>query len=137
MLTPEERQEIVSEIIEILSKRFADILPLWKEEVYLGLPDLIGNLMTHHATLLDMNRDFYKANPTFTAHKTIVQAVIEQLDGSRPTADYKEILRDAVPIIHERIKVQAGLDMTTVKRPDRHLPNLGVERDPLNPYGEL
>lgn len=137
MLTPEERQEIVQEIIAELTKRFENLLPIWTEKVYLGLPELIGNLMTHHATLLDMNRDFYKANPTFTAHKPIVQAVIEQLDGSRPTADYKEILRDAVPIIHERIKVQAGLDMTTVKRPDRHLPNLGVERDPLKPYGEL
>ncbi len=136
-LTPEERAEIVQEIIAELTKRFENLLPIWTEKVYLGLPELIGNLMTHHAALLDMNRDFYKANPTFAAYKPIVQSVIEQLDGSRPTADYKDILRDAVPIIHERIKVQAGLDMTTVKRPDRHLPQLGVERDPLKPYGEL
>lgn len=139
-LTPEERQEIVQEIIAELTKRFENLLPIWTEKVYLGLPELIGNLMTHHAALLDLNKTFYAANKDFAAHKPIVQAVVEQLEGKNPTMEYKDILRDAVPIIRERIAIQAGLDMTTVKRPDRHLPGLMVAagaRDPEHPHGSL
>ncbi len=140
MLTPEERQEIIAEIIEELTRRFERLLPIWTEKVYLGLPELVGNLMTHHAALLDLNKTFYAANKDFAAHKPIVQSVVEQLEGKNPTMEYKDILRDAVPIIRERIAVQAGLDMTTVKRPDRHLPGLTIDanvRDPENPHGAL
>ena len=140
MLIPEERQEIISEIIEELTRRFERLLPIWTEKVYLGLPELIGNLMTHHSALLDLNKTFYKDNPELAKHKPIVQAVVEQLEGNNPTMDYKDLLRDAVPIIQERIAVQAGLDMTTVKRPDRHLPTLTIDptvRDPENPHGAL
>jgi hypothetical protein len=121
-LSPEERQEIIHAACE---------------KALLLLPEVVGNLMTQHAALLDMNRDFYKAHADFAAHKPIVQSVIEQIEGTRPTANYKDILEAAIPLITERIKIQTGLDMTTVKRPDRHLPNLGVERDPLKPFGEL
>lgn len=123
-LTPEERQEIIDAACE---------------KALLLLPEVVGNLMTHHAALLDINRDFYKANPTFTAHRTIVQSVVEQIEGTRPTADYKDILKDAIPLIQERMRTQAGLDMTTVKRPDRHLSNLlpAVDVDKDRPYGEL
>jgi hypothetical protein len=121
-LTPEERQEIINAACE---------------KALLLLPEVVGNLMTQHAALLDINRDFYKDNPDFAKHKTVVQSVIEQIEGSRPTADYKDILRTAAPLIRERISVQEGLDMTTVKRPDRHLPQLGIERDVNKPFGEL
>jgi hypothetical protein len=121
-LTPEERQEIIHAACE---------------KALLLLPEVVGSLMTQHAALLDLNRDFYKANPTFTAHKPIVQSVIEQIEGARPGTDYKEILKAAIPLIQERIRVQASVDMTTVKRPDRHLPSLGIERDPAKPFGEL
>lgn len=132
-LTPEERQEIINAVV-------ATVLPMVYnkvEQMYLAMPEVIGNLMAHHAALMDINRDFYKTNPTFTAYKPIVQAVIEQIEGTRPGTDYKDILKAAVPLIQERITVQSGLDMTTVKRPDRHLPQLGVERDPSKPFGEL
>lgn len=123
-LTPEERQDIINAACE---------------KALLMLPEVIGNLMTQHAALMDMNRDFYKANPDFAKFKPIVQSVIEQIEGSRPTSDYKDILKAAESVIRERITVQQGLDMTTVKRPDRHLPSLmpAVTVDPLKPYGEL
>lgn len=122
MITPEERQEIINAACE---------------KAMLMLPEVIGNLMMQHSALMELNRDFYKANPTFTAHKPIVQSVIEQIEGKRPTDDYKAILEAAIPLIKERITVQSGLDMTTVKRPERHLPQFHIERDPDKPFGEL
>lgn len=124
-LTPEERQDIINAAVE---------------KALLLLPEVVGNLMTHHAALLDLNKSFYAAHPEFVAHKRVVQSVVEQLEGARPTAEYKDLLQEAAPIVKERIAVQAGLDMTTVTRPERHLPNLTVEptlRDPDKPYGEL
>lgn len=124
MIDPEERQEIINAACE---------------KALLLLPEVVGNLMTHHAALLDINRDFYKANPAFTSHKPIVQSVVELIEGTRPTVEYKDILAAAIPIIQERIKTQTGLDMTTVQRPVRHLPHLvpSVEVDKDKPYGEL
>ena len=125
-LTPEERQEIINAACE---------------KALLMLPEVVGSLMAQHAALMDMNRDFYKAHPEFAAHKPIVQAVLAQIEGSRPTDTYEDILKAAAPIIQDRIAVQAGLDMTTVRRPDRHLPGLAqtppIERDPSKPLGEL
>lgn len=134
-LTHEERQEIIDAVI-------AQVLPIVYEKVeetYLAMPATIGSLMAQHAALMDLNHDFYKIHPEFAGHKPIVQAVIEQIEGTRPTANYKDILQAAAPMIRERIKAQAGLDMTGVKRPDRHLPSLtpAVTIDPLKPYGEL
>jgi len=125
MVTPEERQDIINAACE---------------KALLLLPEVVGNLMTHHLALLDLNKTFYANYPEFAKHKLIVQAVVEQLEGTHPTMDYKDLLRDAAPIIQERIAVQAGLDMTTVKRPDRHLPGLTIDptvRDPDHPHGAL
>lgn len=124
MLTPEERQEIINAACE---------------KALLMLPEVVGHLMTSHAALLDLNRTFYKEHPEFAAHKALVQSVVEQLEGQHPTTEYKDLLKDAVPIIQERMKVIQGLDMTTVKRPDRHLPHLTItpEIDREHPHGEL
>lgn len=120
-LTPEERQEIISAACE---------------KALLMLPEVVGSLMTQHAALMELNRDFYKTHPEFAAHKPIVQSVVEQIEGARPTMAYKEILEAAVSVIQDRIRLQKGLDMTTVKRPDRHLPGLEVEPT-LGPHGAL
>lgn len=121
-VTAEERQEIINAACE---------------KALLTLPEVVGALMTQHAALLDINRKFYTEHAEFTAHKSLVQSVIEQLEQQRPTRDYKDLLRDAVPMIQERIKVISGLDMTTVKRPDRHMPHLTVDVEKGNPHGEL
>ena len=134
MLTPEERQEIINEIVETLSKRFADILPLWKEEVYLGLPDLIGTQMAHHSALFEINKKFYGDHPEFRAHKPIVQSVVAQLESKNPLKDYKEHLVEAVPLILERMKLEGKLNMETVKRTERRIPEL---LDVNNPNGAL
>lgn len=101
------------------------------------MPETIGSLMTQHAALLDVNKKFYGEYPEFAKHKTVVQSVIEQLEGQHPTRDYKDLLKEAVPVITERIKVQNNLDMTTVKRPDRYMPHLTLEVDKDKPHGEL
>jgi hypothetical protein len=121
---PEERNEIIHAACE---------------KALLMLPEVVGQLMAHHATLLDLNRTFYKEHPDFVAHTPIVRSVIEQLEGSRPTAEYKDLLRDAVPIIRERMTMQSNLDMTTVKRPDRHMDALVSETpvDSSAPHGTL
>jgi hypothetical protein len=124
MITPEERQEIIHAACE---------------KALLMLPEIVGNLMVQHASLLEINKTFYGEHPEFVAHKPIVQSVIEQLEGARPTADYKDLLRDAVPIIRERLATISKLDMTTVQRPNRHLPHVSapVVVDKSNPHGEL
>ncbi len=124
MIDPQERQEIINAACE---------------KALLMLPEVVGNLMAQHASLLDINKKFYSDHPEFAKHKTVVQSVIEQIEGGRPTGDYKDLLRDAVPVIQERIAMMLNLDMTTVKRPDRHMPSLiaPVEIDKDNPNGEL
>lgn len=148
-LTPEERQEIITVAREAVLAAVQEtthwlqdrdeIINAASEKALLMLPEVVGSLMTQHASLLSINKEFYAKHPDFVKHKPVVQAVVEQLEGKRPLADYQDILRDAIPLIQERIAMQAGLDMTTVKRPDRHLPSLtvSVERDPNGPHGAL
>lgn len=124
MITPEERQEIIDAAVE---------------KALLVLPEVVGTLMVNHAAMLDINKKFYSDHPDFVTHQTVVRSVVEQLEAQRPGIDYKDLLKDAVPIIRERIALQSGLNMDTVKRPDRHMPHLvpSAEIHTDQPYGEL
>lgn len=123
MIDPEERQEIIDAAVE---------------KALLSLPEVVGHLMTSHAALLDLNRAFYTNHPDFVTQKPLVQSVIEQIEGQHPTWEYKDLLTAAIPVIRERMKTIEGLDMTTVKRPDRHMPHLTItEVNADKPHGEL
>lgn len=95
-MTKEEKQKIVDMVIE---------------EVMVQMPDVIGNLMKNHAKLAELNHAFYTKHPEFQQHKDIVCATIEQIEGTDLSLKYEDILKQASPLIKERIKLIDGLEM--------------------------
>jgi len=106
MITPKEEQEIINKVTE---------------KLLLTLPEVIGNLITNHIALLDMNKDFYLQHPELRDKKDIVASVVEMIEGRDPTVGYKDILRQAIPEIKERIKQVSGLDLNIPSKPNRHI----------------
>jgi soluble cytochrome b562 len=107
-MTQEEKEEIINQAVE---------------RALLSLPEVVGNLMTQQAAFSKINSQFYKDHPEFTGHKDIVAAVVEQIDGAKPDLDYEGKLKEAVPIIKERIALKGQLNMTTASRPERNFGN--------------
>lgn len=99
MITEEEKQEIIG---------------LAVEKALLMLPEVIGNLMTNHASMAKINSKFYKDYPEFKDKKDIVISVIEMIDGRDPTSKYEDILKEAVPEIRKRISLTNTLDTKNV-----------------------
>ena len=100
-----ERESIINETIE---------------RMLLRLPEVVGNLITNHVQNNKINKEFYTKYPEFKAHRDVVMAVIEKIDGDNPLTDYNDILEKAVPIIKSQIKTQKSL---SVKPPEK-LPDL-------------
>ena len=98
------KQEVVDEVVE---------------KVLLMLPEIIGNLITNHMSMLKINKDFYLKHPEFRGKKDIVTSVIEMIEGQDPTVDYEDILNDAVPEIKKRINQVKGLDFKSLPEPNR------------------
>lgn len=111
-MTDEEKEEFANKLIE---------------RVYLGIPELIGNLMAQHALQHKIHTQFYKDYPEFANKKQIVASVVEMMEGETPLKPYDEILKDAVPEIRKRIEIVEKLDTTSI--------NPGSNRDFSN--GEL
>ena len=126
MITPEERESIISEAIDKAVER-----------ALLVLPDTVGSLLADHVAMSKITSDFYEKYPEFKDHKDAVMSVIEAVDGKNPLLDYKDKLKKAVPEIRERIKTVEKLNMTSVSsNPSRAyepLPTPKIE----NPHGEL
>lgn len=114
MITSEERQQIVDEVIE---------------RILLSLPELVGNLMTSHVSLLKINKEFYKNNKEFAGHKDIVASVVEKVEGENPGMEYSKILEKAAPIIRERLKISSKLNMDSVAKPNRNLSNINFSNN--------
>ena len=99
MVTEEERQEIINVAVE---------------KALLLLPETVGNLMVHQASLTRLNREFYAKHPEFRDKKDSVVSVIEKVEGENPLLDYEELLEKAVPEIRRRVGTLKDLDMTNV-----------------------
>lgn len=99
MITEAEKEEIILKAVE---------------RAYLGIPELIGNMMANHVALNKINTQFYKDHPEFRDHKDAVMSVVEMTEGKNPLLDYKDILKKAVPEIKQRIKTLKKLDMDTI-----------------------
>jgi hypothetical protein len=98
-----------------------EIIDLAVEKALLMLPEVVGNLMTQHATLVKMNSQFYKDHPEFAGHKAVVASVMEKVDGQDTLAKYEDKLKAAIPEIKSRIALLSTLDMKTVSsNPDRN-----------------
>jgi len=87
------------------------------EKVLLMIPDVIGNLITHHMTMNKTNQDFYKKHTDLQNHKDIVAKVLEQVEGENPLLDHQKLLDKALPKIHEQVKLSTGLSMEDVSMP--------------------
>lgn len=111
-----EKQDIINEVVE---------------KILLMLPEIIGNLITNHISMLKMNRDFYLKHPELRDKKDIVASVIEMIEGNDPTADYKDILHDAVPEIKRRLGQIKDLDFNSVPKPNRSLKDLTFDNGEL------
>lgn len=90
------------------------------------LPEIVGNLMTSHASNMRLNKEFYEKYPEFKLHSDIVREAIAKIDLSNPTMDYEDILKKAIPFIREGIKIKNTVNM---QRP--------TEKPALDLNGEL
>ena len=88
------------------------------EKTLLLIPEVIGNLITHHVSMNKLNKDFYEKNPELREHKKMVASVIEYTEGNNPPMDYNDLLTKALPEIRKRMHIVDSLDMETVNPPD-------------------
>lgn len=91
----QDREELVQEIIERLLKI---------------LPEVIGNLMTAHASNAKLTTEFYSKNLEFKAHKDVVREVVAKIDLDNPTLPYSKVLELARPEIQRQLGLKAHLD---------------------------
>jgi len=94
-----------------------EILDLAVERTLLKIPEVVGNLITHHMSQNKMNKDFYEKHPKFRDHKELVASVIEQVEGNNSPMDYTKLLEKAIPEIEKRIDVTKDLDLVNVDVP--------------------
>ena len=103
MITEAEKQEIINAAIE---------------KLLLMLPEVIGNLITNHAALAKINKEFYDKHSEFRKHKDVVASVVERIESLNTMDDYKSILEKSVPEIKKAIADTKNLNMTDVAKPD-------------------
>ncbi len=112
------------------------IVELAVEKILVRMPEVVGNLMKHHAKMLQLNQKFYTDNPDFQKHKKVVVDVLEDLEGKNPHIKYEQLLEKATPAIKDRIGVMSNLDMNNVK--DKGALDLGFSGDSMKASnGEL
>lgn len=121
-ITQEEKEEIILAAVE---------------RAYLGIPELIGNMLANHSALMETNKKFYKDYPEFRDNKDAVMSVVEQVEGKNPLLDHKEILKKAVPEIRKRIDTLKKLDVDTISaNPMRQFERIDAPSD-KNPHGVI
>ncbi len=87
------------------------------EKALLMIPEVVGNLITHHISVNKLNKSFYEKNPELREHKAMVASVIEQIEGSNLPMDYSKLVDKALPEIQKRLKETKHLDMETISTP--------------------
>lgn len=126
MITDEEKQEIINAVLEIVKPLIAESEYRAAEKALLALPETVGNMMAHAATMGKLNRDFIAKHHEFKDHKDAVTSVIEKIEGKNPLMKYEDILEKAVPEIKQRISTMQSMDTSLV-----------ATRPKLNVNGEL
>ena len=106
-ITPVEHDAIVNEIWERMTVRMVEI---------------VSNLMMNSAEVFKLNKDLYKDHPEFKEHIDSVRSVLKKLEEENPGVAYVDLIKQAVPLIKDRIKTIAPLDIEKVaKRNDLNL----------------
>ena len=104
--------------MSIMESEIEIIIDRAVEKTLLMVPEVIGNLITHHVSLNKLNKEFYEKNPDLREHKVMVASVIEHTEGQNPPMDYGKLIKKALPEIRKRLEVTQGLDMQKVTPPD-------------------
>jgi hypothetical protein len=102
--------------MELTKDQMEEIATIAVEKILVRMPDVIGNLMQHHAMLNKANYKFYKDHEEFAEHKNLVAGVIEEVELANPAKKYEELLTLAVPKIQEKIRTMKGLDTKKVRK---------------------
>ncbi len=87
------------------------------EKTLLLIPEVVGNLITHHISVNKLNKEFYEKNPDLRDHKQMVASVIEQVEGNNLPMDYGKLVDKALPEIRKRLNDTKALDMKTISSP--------------------
>lgn len=85
------------------------------EDALRALPAVMENLLQQGALLKKTSEQFYKDHADLQDHKDIVAMTLEELDGKNPGRQYIDTLRDAVPLIREKIKRLEAVDFGAKK----------------------
>lgn len=85
------------------------------EKILNRMPEVIGNLMTHHAVVNKLNKELYDKYPEFAENKELVVDVLESVEGSDLGISYEEVLKKGIPEIKKRLGTMKSLDMTKVQ----------------------
>lgn len=104
--------------MEISEEQSQRIIDRAVEKTLLKIPEVIGNIITHHMSLIKLNKDFYDQNPELQKHKQTVATILEQVEGKNPFDDYSELLIKALPKIKEQVSLASGLDMQKLEVPE-------------------
>lgn len=103
--------------MEITEQKIQEIEDRIVEKVLLMIPEVIGNLITHHVSMNKINKEFYEKNPELRKHKEVVVKILENTEGKNPLLNHKELLNKALPKIKDQINIVKGMSMEDVDRP--------------------
>lgn len=98
--------------MSLSEQEMEQIATLAVEKILARMPDVIGNLMTSHAKIQMLNKEFYEKYPDFKANKHLVGEVLEQTEARDISKTYEEILEQSVPEIRKKMKIVDKLELS-------------------------
>lgn len=113
--------------MELTSEQIEEIVTKVIERTLLRMPETIGNLMAHHASIRKMKKEFFDSHEQFKKYPLIVSSVIEEIEAKSNVLDYNELLKLAVPKIEERIRTIEQFDVERLKEKKDLLTTLNEE----------
>ena len=100
-----------------LTPREEQIIYVAVERALMMIPEVVGQLLLRKETTKKLAIQFYKENPDFLEHKSIVASVIEEYEGENPGVQYSEILKAVTPTIKAKIGTLKSVDLSAPSRP--------------------
>lgn len=95
-----------------------EIADIAVEKILAKMPEVIGNLMAHHAMLNKLNKEFYGKHPDFVNNKQLVAQVLESVEGADPSLSYQEILNKSAPVIQSKLAQADKMGLEVSDKPN-------------------
>jgi hypothetical protein len=86
------------------------------EKILLRMPEVIGNLMSHHAMVNKVNKEFYEKNPDLKNHKEVVVSVLQAYEGNNPSMKYEDLLSNALYDIRKKVNMIQSVNLDVVSQ---------------------